>query len=259
MTTFAKYEPGTFCWIDLMSPDAAASKRFYQDLFGWDIVDNPTDQGGVYTQFLLRGETVAGLGEMSDEMKSSGMPAIWNSYVSVQDVEASTARAAELGATVAMPPMQIMYVGKMSILADPTGAHLSLWEPGTHIGSGFANEPVSLSWNELATNDSERAAAFYRDLFGWSIEIASDDGYRMIENAVRANGGIMELGADRAQTPPHWAVYLAVEDCDESLAKASELGGQVYMPPLDIPQGRFGVIGDPHGAVLALMKLQSPD
>ena len=59
MTTFTKYEPGTFCWIDLMSPDAAASKRFYQDLFGWDIVDNPTDQGGVYTQFLLRGETVA--------------------------------------------------------------------------------------------------------------------------------------------------------------------------------------------------------
>ena len=166
MTTFTKYEPGTFSWIDLLTPDAGAAKRFYQGLCGWDAVDNPTDRGGVYVQFTLQDQPVAGMGEMSDEMKASGMPATWNSYVTVQDVDATTARAAELGATIAMPPMQVMDAGRMSILADPTGAHLSLWQPGFHLGAGIVNEPVSLAWNELSTNDTAAASTFYRGLFG---------------------------------------------------------------------------------------------
>ncbi len=259
MTTFSKYAPGTFSWVDLMSPDAAASKRFYQALCGWDVLDNPTDQGGVYTQFLVRGQPVAGLGEMGPEMKASGAPAVWNSYVSVQDVEATTERARQLGATVVMPPMQVMDAGRMAILSDPTGAHFSLWEPGEHIGAAIVNEPVSLSWNELATSDPERASGFYRDLFGWSIEVATDDGYRVIENEGRANGGIMGLGQEREGTPPHWGVYLAVEDCDASLARATELGGQLLMPPMDIPQGRFGVVADPQGGVITLMRVVAPD
>ena len=259
MTTIAKYEPGTFSWMDLMTPDAAAAKRFYQALCGWDAVDNPTDQGGVYTQFTLRDQPVAGMGEMSDEMRASGMPATWNSYVTVQDLEATTARAAELGATVTMPPMQIMDVGRMSIFADPTGAHLSLWEPGTHIGCGIVNEPVSLTWNELWTIDAAAASAFYRDLFGWSIEVANEDGYLLIENGGRANGGILELGPERSQMPLQWAAYLAVEDCDASIVAAAELGARVYMPPMDIPQGRFGVIGDPQGAAITLMRVDNPD
>ncbi len=259
MTTFSKYEPGTFSWIDLMTPDAGAAKSFYQALCGWDFVDNPTDQGGVYTQFTLRDQPVAGMGEMSDEMKASGLPATWNSYVTVQDVDATAARAAELGATITLPPMQVMDAGRMSIFADPTGAYLSLWEPGVHLGAGIVNEPVSLTWNELSTNDTAAASTFYRELFGWSIEVANEDGYLLIQNAGRANGGILELGADRSEVPPHWAAYLAVEDCDASIAKATDLGAQVHMPPLDIPQGRFGVIGDPQGAVITLMRVDNPD
>jgi hypothetical protein len=187
------------------------------------------------------------------------MPAIWNSYVTVQDVDASTARAAELGASVQMPPMQVMEAGRMSIFADPSGARLSLWQPGEHVGTGIANEPVSLAWNELGTKDANAASDFYRQLFGWTIEIANDDGYRMIENAGRANGGMREMGPEEAGIPPFWAVCLAVEDCDARVAKASELGGQVYMPPMDIPQGRFAVIGDPQGAAITLMKVENPD
>ncbi len=59
--------------------------------------------------------------------------------------------------------------------------------------------------------------------------------------------------------PPQWAAYLAVEDCDASIAVATGLGAQVYMPPMDIPQGRFGVIGDPQGAAITLMRVDNPD
>ena len=256
MTTVPKYEPGQFSWIDLMTPDAEAAKRFYQALCGWEVLDNPTDHGGVYTQFLLRDTPVAGLGEMSEEMKASGMPAAWNSYVSVQDVEATTARAGELGGAIVMPPMQVMDAGRMSILADPTGAHFSLWEAGEHIGAAIVNEPVSLTWNELATREPEQAATFYRSLFGWSIDAAGDD-YLLIENNGRPNGGIALLGSERQDLPSHWGVYLAVEDCDASLARAAELGGQIVLEALDIPQGRFGVVTDPQGGAITLMRVDA--
>ena len=258
MATFTKYAPGSFSWIDLMSPDAAASKAFYQALCGWDVHDNPTDQGGVYTQFMQDGQPVAGLGEMNEEMKASGMPAVWNSYVSVQDVADTTERAQSLGAQVVMPPMQVMDAGHMSIFADPTGAHLSLWQAGDHFGAGIANVPVSLGWNELATNDTEQAASFYRELFGWSIS-EMGDGYLLIENAGRPNGGIMPLGPDRAGQPPSWGATLAVEDPDAKLEEATGLGGNVLMPPIDIEQGRFGVLADPAGAVITLMRIDDPD
>ena len=259
MTKLSKYQPGQFSWIDLMSPDAAAAKSFYQALFGWDATDNPTDQGGVYTQFTCEGQMVAGLGQMGEEMKSARVPATWNSYVSVQDVEACAARAAELGGSVVMPPMQVMDAGKMAIISDPTGAALSLWQAGQHVGAGLVNEPTSLCWNELATNDTERAAAFYRELFSWSLSDADGSGYLMIENQGQMNGGIRALGDEQANLPPHWMAYVAVEDCDACCARSTDLGAGVIVPPMDIPPGRFAVIADPQGAVLTVMKLNQPD
>jgi hypothetical protein len=55
--------------------------------------------------------------------------------------------------------------------------------------------------------------------------------------------------------PPHWLVYFAVSDCDATVDKAKELGGAVFVPPTDIPPGRFAVLADPQGAMLAVMKL----
>lgn len=260
MTTISKYAPGQFSWVDLMSPDAAASSRFYTQLFGWTAVDNEDPQGGVYTQFYQGDAVIAGLGEMSPEMKASGMPAIWNSYVTVQDLDASLERATGLGGRVEMPAMQIMDVGRMAILADPTAARFSLWQAGTHIGAGLVNEPVSLTWNELATGDVDAAAAFYADLFGWTISDPSGDGsYWLIENDGRMNGGIRPFAEDEQGVPPNWMTILAVADCDAAGARGAELGGQVIVPGQDIPQGRFSVIADPHGGVFTVMRVDDPD
>ncbi len=151
MTEFAKFAPGQFSWVDLMTPNAEEAKRFYGELFGWDVIENPTDQGGVYTQFTLRDRHVAGMGEQSEEMKQAAVPAFWNSYVTVDNVDASAERAATLGGQLTMPVMQVMDAGRMAIIADPTGAQLSIWEPLEHIGAGIGNESDSFCWNELAT------------------------------------------------------------------------------------------------------------
>ena len=55
--------------------------------------------------------------------------------------------------------------------------------------------------------------------------------------------------------PPHWLPYFAVDDCDASMAQIQELGGQVFTGPMDIPPGRFAVVGDPEGAAFAIIAL----
>jgi predicted enzyme related to lactoylglutathione lyase len=261
MTRISEYAPGQFSWVDILTPDAGASRDFYTALFDWTTVDNPTDQEGVYTQFQFQGEMVAGIGEMGPVLKKSGMPAVWSSYVSVDDLDQATSSAAELGARIEMPPMRVMEAGRMSIVADPGGARLSLWQPGEHIGAGQVNHPNSLCWNELATRDIDAAIRFYSELFGWQIErsASAPNPYYEITNQGRMNGGMLEMTEEWGDAPPHWMAYISVFDCDETLERVRRIGGQVNTEPVDIPPGRFAVIQDPQGGILTVMKLNEPE
>ena len=70
-----------------------------------------------------------------------GIPTHWNCYITVENVADSTAAAEQLGATVVMPPFDVMGAGRMSVLQDPTGAFIQLWEPLTHAGSTPSSTP----------------------------------------------------------------------------------------------------------------------
>jgi predicted enzyme related to lactoylglutathione lyase len=261
MARFERYNHGQFSWVDLMAPDAVAAKAFYGELFGWTHVDFPTDRGGVYTQFQSSNLPVAGLGEMSDEMKAGGTPAFWNSYVTVDDADATAASAEALGGKVTMPVMQVMSAGRMAFLTDAEGAHFAIWQPGGHVGAGLVNEPVSFCWNELLTKDVEKAKAFYTALFGWKIDAAEDAGveYYGIKNAGRINGGVIPWSSQMGDAPPNWGVYFSVPDCDASVARVEALGGRLIVPAQDIHPGRFAVVTDPAGAVFSVMYLHAPD
>ena len=261
MARLETFNHGQFSWVDLMGPDADAAKEFYGALFGWSHVDFPTDQGGVYTQFKSRDLPVAGLGEMSDEMKAGAAPAFWNSYVTVDDADAIAATAVELGGKITMPVMQVMTAGRMAFLADAEGAHFAIWQPGEHVGAGLVNEPVSLCWNELLTKDVDKAKAFYAQLLGWEINAAEDAPveYYGISNAGRINGGIFPWSPQIGDVPPNWGVYFSVADCDGTAARIGELGGRLIVPPRDVEPGRFSVAADPSGAVFSVMHLHNPD
>src|SRR5215203_2162324 len=92
MSNTTSYPQGTFSWTDLQTTDGAAAKAFYTGLFGWQAIDMPLPDGGFYTMLQQDGKDVAGLGEMLPDQKAAGMPAVWNSYVSVDDVDAVTAK-----------------------------------------------------------------------------------------------------------------------------------------------------------------------
>ena len=250
------HTPGTFSWVDLSTSDPVDAKRFYGGLFGWTFDDLPVGDGIVYTMCRVDGKSVCAISGQAEQERSQGIPPHWNNYVTVEDVDASTAKAKELGANVIVEPFDVMDVGRMSVIADPTGAVLSLWEARTSIGAELVNVPGALTWNELATNDVERAKEFYGGLLGWRLEDMEGGGmtYTMIHNGDRPNGGIRPQSELEAGVPPNWLAYFAAERVDDSIAKAGELGGRVLVEPVTVPAGRFAAIGDPQGAVFAVFE-----
>jgi predicted enzyme related to lactoylglutathione lyase len=118
-------------------------------------------------------------------------------------------------------------------------------------------------WYELMTPDLEDAKRFYGEVVGWTAqEIPMEGGaYTMLSMNGEGVGGAMPLSdAHKAQgVPPNWTAYVCVDDCDAAAEKAKRLGGAVMNPPTDIPGiGRFAIIADPHGAVIAIMKPVPP-
>ncbi len=246
---------GTFIWTDIALPDPAAGKAFYENLFGWSSVDNPIPDGGAYTMFHNGEDPVAGLSGQSPGM--AGMPAMWYSYVKVDDVDSTTSRASQLSGTVIMEPMDVMDAGRMAVIQDPTGGVVCLWQSGEHDGAGAFNVPSTMTWNELATRDAGSACGFYCDLLGWETEKLDMEGveYHLIKNGGRDNGGIIAMDENwPAEVPAHWMVYFAVEDIDGAVARLTELGGSLSVPPTDIAPGRFAVVADPQGGTFSFFQ-----
>lgn len=113
------------------------------------------------------------------------------------------------------------------------------------------------SWNELMTTDEAAAKKFYEQLLGWKYtEFPMEGGssYWVINAGGEDMGGIMKRPSQAAGVPPHWGVYVTVDNVDASAKKAQELGGKIVVPPTDIPQvGRFCVLTDPQGAAFSLI------
>ncbi|MBV9212049.1 MAG: VOC family protein [Actinobacteria bacterium] len=254
------YEPGTFSWADLSTPDQEAAKTFYSELFGWTANDMPAGEGVTYSMMQLDGREAAAVAPQPEQQRQAGAPPMWNSYVTVESADVAAERASQLGATVHAPPFDVMEAGRMSVIQDPQGAFFMVWEPRQTIGARVVNAPGALAWNELATTDVDGAAAFYGELFGWTMqpfEAAVAQGYQVIQNKGRGNGGIREMA--EGEPVPYWLVYFGVEGIDGSLSKAEELGGTRLMGPADIGVAKIAMAQDPHGAAFAIYDGQFED
>lgn len=247
-----QYSPGTFCWADLTTIDQGAAKAFYGGLLGWEVEDIPVGDGVFYSMMRLGGKDVAAISPQPQQQRDAGVPPAWNSYVSVESADAAADRANELGGTVHAPPFDVMEAGRMAVIQDPQGAFFMVWQPRGHFGAALVNAAGALVWNELASPDLEAPAAFYRDLFGWTVAPfeASPEPYLSIKNGDANNGGIRELSPP--SVPPHWLVYFGTDDIDDALAKVEELGGKKMAGPIDIQMAKIGIVQDPQGAVFAL-------
>lgn len=113
---------GDLSWCELMTSDPASAKVFYSDLFGWETEDMSME--GIDYTVVKAGELAVG-GIMKTPPEAEGMPPVWGSYISVDDVDAVAAKAPTIGGDVLMEPRDIPGVGRFCVIQDPQGAVIS--------------------------------------------------------------------------------------------------------------------------------------
>ena len=254
MATRTEYQHGEFSWVTLSTSDTTAAKRFYGGLFGWQFNDMPAGPGQTYTFCELGGKSVGGLSAITPEMGQA--PPHWMPFINVRSADEIAKRGKQNGGTVLYGPEDVLDVGRMGAIADPTGGRVAIWEAKRHKGAALVGEAGAMCWNELMTPDIEAAGRFYRAVFDWSsdlVDTSEDSSYTIFKGGTTMIAGMMARPQRLKDVPPNWLTYFGVEDCDASAAKARELGGTIMQPPTDIPNiGRFSVVGDPQGAVFAI-------
>jgi predicted enzyme related to lactoylglutathione lyase len=244
--------PGVPNWVDLGTADLADATRFYTELFGWTAHVSGEQYGG-YTIFNLRGRPVAGAGPLFGE----GQPTAWSAYVATDDADAVAARVEAAGGKVLVAPFDVMEQGRMSAFLDRTGAAFSVWEPGTMPGAEVFDVAGALTWLELTTRDVEGSKAFYGSVFGWTARESPMMGppYQVWELNGQTVAGMLPMEGPGwpDDLSPHWMIYFAVDDCDETAARARDLGGRVVGTPESMAMGRYAVLQDPQGGTFSIL------
>jgi predicted enzyme related to lactoylglutathione lyase len=247
-------------WPELATTDRAAGVAFYSTLFGWSVNDQPMGPDEIYTIFQSGGKDVCAGYDMRAEERQAAPPH-WNAYIAVDSADAATERARSLGAQVLAGPFDVMDLGRMSVLQDPTGAAFCLWESKKNIGAQVLGEPGALCWTELTTSDTATAEHFYTSLFAWTPKHSAPGSPMPYTEftAAGADGPTIGMMAKPPHLPPHvpsfWLPYFLVTDVEATIARASSLGGETHFGPMDIPDGgRFAVLADPQGAAFAVFR-----
>ncbi|MGE0228338.1 MAG: VOC family protein [Dehalococcoidia bacterium] len=254
----SSHTQGTPSWFELSTTDPDAAIGLYGQLFGWTDDPQPMPEGPAYHMQRIEGDSVAAISPQMPGEVEQGMPPHWNVYLTVDDVDATTDKVEGAGGSVLMPPMDVMEFGRMSVIADPTGGVVCLWEAKAHIGAQRVGEAGTIAWAELATTDPDRAAAFFTDLLG--VEAATNpmpDGssYTVMKAAGQDVAGIFKMPPEMEGMPPMWTAYFGVEDVDACIERAQGLGASVAVPPMDIPDGRFAVLMDQQQAAFGIFQM----
>ncbi|OUC90122.1 VOC family protein [Streptosporangium minutum] len=117
--------------------------------------------------------------------------------------------------------------------------------------SGHHHAPA---WFDISSPDADRARGFYREMFGWAMDVVEEEGYTLLGGeGGHPMGGIGQSGPG-APYPPGIIVYFQVDDVDAALARAERLGGVRALEPVDLPgTGRMAVFTDPDGNAVGLL------
>jgi len=232
-------------WHESVTDDPKRAQEFYTQLFGWEI-ELFKGEGFEYPMISVNGQSHGGFPPVQ-----AGTPPHWAGNVAVEDIDATVEKAKSAGGQLIHGPQEIPEVGRFAVLADPQGA--------VFVGFQSEGEPPQSAgvfvWDELGTQDVEAAESFYNAVFGWTTADMGEEygGYKLLKNGETDVGGLMKM--PDPSIPSMWTPYVAVEDVDATVAKATELGGGTIMEAMDVPNvGRIAVLKDPIGAVFGIIK-----
>jgi predicted enzyme related to lactoylglutathione lyase len=244
---------GSFVWHELLTNDAKAAFEFYGHVAGWKT--QPFE--GDYTMW------VGSQGPMGGVMKlpqGSPMPH-WIGSVLVKDADATIALAQKLGGKLHVGPQDIPKVGRYAVLTDPQGAAFTIMAPTQPMTAHDHEKHGEFIWNELLTEDHQKAFAFYSELFGWKRISDFDMGPEMGTYLIYGFDGGKQ--SDRiggmftkpkgAPIPNTFFYYVHVDDLDAAVKRATDKGAKIQNGPMPVPDGaRICQLTDPQGAWFAL-------
>jgi hypothetical protein len=249
---------GKIVWNDLITEDLDAARRFYGELFGWTFEQSTRPGGRSYTLARSGKVYVAGMVQVDSPAEGKTLSR-WLPYASVDNVDASVARATAAGGKVAVAPRNVN-LGRVAAIIDPEGAVIGLARSriGDPDDTTTAAGVGRVVLTELLANDSAAAARFYETVVGYESRTIERRGgqYTLLTRAGTSRAGILKNPSDQAS--PAWLTYFGVADPASAANRAESLGGKIVLPPSpQLREGTMAVVADPSGALLVLQKLGS--
>jgi len=243
---------GNFVWHEHLTRDPKAAIAFYSEITGWKTQPFGDD----YVMWVGSQGPLGGVMELPQEAAKMGVPPHWMGHVQVADVDERAALAKKLGGKVYKEPEDIPTVGRFAIIGDPQGAAISIFKPDSAMTLHDTSKEGEFCWNELLTSDSAAAFKFYAEMFGWKTVREMDMGamgtYRVYGIGEQQLGGMMTTPKG-SPMPPSWLYYVATDNLDAALARATKKGAKVMNGPMEVPGGgRIVQLMDPQGAAFAL-------
>ena len=230
-------------------------KSFYSAVFGWTVEEHSTEPGDLYMTFKHNNRDVAAAAGMKEDQRSRGLPPYWLSYIYVANADDSASTAKRLGAKALTAPFDVMELGRMAILEDPTGAVFAVWQAKHHAVISTAGEAGTLVWTELITPNAEVAGEFYSQMFGWHKQQRpspwSPIPYTNFMRGGKQAGGMIQMKPEMSRA--QWLPYFGASDVDATAAKVEQLQGSTIVPPSDVAGARFAIFTDPQGAMFGIV------
>ena len=246
---------GKVVWRDLLTNTPEESQRFYGELFGWQFEKQGLNigiGGGGYTLIRHNGRLIGGIVDTNALGKDDNISQ-WITTMSVTDIDAAAGRVADAGGIVMAEPTAIGSRGQMAVVEDATGAVFAMIQ--TSEGDPPDHEPDfdGWLWDELWTNDVEKATDFYRSVIGFqhTDHDVEDRNYRVLKVDDTPRAGVLANPFEGER--PVWVNYLRVKDPSAITARVEDLGGRILVGAQDRPiGGEVAVIAGPSGAGVAL-------
>ena len=130
MAEFDIPKHGGICWRELRTKDLPAAIEFYTKLFGWELPQSkvtPMD----YKEIVIDGAAKGGMMSMGDDWGE--LPSHWATYVAVENADETVAKITANGGSIHVPPFDAPGVGRMSMVADPSGANFAIIQFTEHM------------------------------------------------------------------------------------------------------------------------------
>jgi predicted enzyme related to lactoylglutathione lyase len=119
-------------------------------------------------------------------------------------------------------------------------------------------------WVDLTIPNAEEVREFYQSVTGWDSDEFNMGDYS--DYVVQTPGekkdtvaGIVHARGANADLPPHWLIYVKVENLEESMEAARRNGGEVLAGPKSFGNARYCVLKDPAGAVFSIIEGEAGD